>query len=131
MGDFSAETLKKMFSDVEGDPGMMDMMQTVMERFMSKEVLHEGLTELKGKFQEWLERKHSSLTPEEREKYELQLSSIEQVLHLYENNESAEDPSGAAQMQDLLKQMETVGTLPEELLQELGKEGGDMPCTIM
>jgi len=128
LGDFSEESLKQMFSDFEKNPEMMDVMETVMDKFMSKEVLRDGLSELRDKFSNWLKKKDGLLTAEDKNKYEQQLSSIERVLTLYDSD--CETGPGAAQTEELMKQMETVGTLPDELLQELGKSEG-APCTIM
>jgi hypothetical protein len=54
------------------------------------------------------------------------LTQINKVLEMYSSDESSVEVS----QEELLKQMETVGSLPEELLQELGKAGGS-PCTLL
>lgn len=62
--------------------------------------------------------------------YEAQLNSIHRVLAIYDANEN--DENTALEAEELMKQMEKVGTLPDEVLQEIAKPGAGMPpCTIM
>jgi len=125
-GDFSPDSFSKMFSDLESNPEMLDMMQNVMEKFMSKDVLEEGLVELQEKFVEWFEKNKANLSQEDQEKYSKQIESLDTVLKL----SSSDDPSADSQMQEMMKQFDTLGTLPEDLLTELGKDG-QTPCSIM
>ena len=46
---FGEESLMEMFKEIENNPELSDMMEGLMERFMSKEVLYEGLSELHTK----------------------------------------------------------------------------------
>jgi len=124
LGEFSPESLQGMLADLENNPEMMGILENVMDRFMSKEVLHEGLTELQVKFREWLDKNNARLSNEEKAKYNEQLVSINKVLELYA------DDSAEISQDLILKQMESVGSLPEELLQDLGKAGG-APCTLI
>ena len=70
-----------------------------------------------------------SLSDSERAQYLTQLGAIQKVLAVYDANEN--DASTASEAEELLRQMESVGTLPEEVLRQIGKTGADAPCTIM
>jgi len=126
---FGEESLMEMFKEIESNPELSDMMEGLMERFMSKEVLYEGLSELHTKFQEWMETKGDTLSESDRVQYQTQLDSIQRVLAVYDANENDENTSAEAEA--LLKQMESLGTLPDEVLESIGKPGGDAPCCIM
>lgn len=130
--DFGEENIMNMFKDLENNPEVQNMVESMMEKFMSKEVLYEGLTELQVKFQEWLNKKEKegNVSEEELTKYKLQIDAISRVLAIYDANEN--DENTTAEAEKLMKQMEIIGTLPEEVLAEIGKPGlGDAPCTIM
>merc|ERR1711879_21052 len=121
-----------MFKEIENNPELSSMMESMMDKFMSKEVLYEGLKELQTKFQEWLAKKkqEGTLTEELVVQYETQLDSIGRVLAIYDANEN--DESTAAEAEELMRQMEEVGTLPDEVLNEIAKPGlgdGAPPCS--
>mmetsp|Transcript_131736 Transcript_131736/g.196304 ORF Transcript_131736/g.196304 Transcript_131736/m.196304 type:complete len:287 (+) Transcript_131736:34-894(+) len=133
-GEFGEESIMDMFKEIENNPELSSMMESMMDKFMSKEVLYEGLKELQTKFQEWLAKKkqEGTLTEELVVQYETQLDSIGRVLAIYDANEN--DESTAAEAEELMRQMEEVGTLPDEVLNEIAKPGlgdGAPPCSIM
>lgn len=55
----------------------------------------------------------------------MQLESMNKVLELYSEN----DEAPAEDLDRLMQQMENIGSLPEELLKDVGK--GSEACSIM
>jgi hypothetical protein len=53
------ESFMEMFKEIENNPELSGIMETMMERFMSKEVLYEGLKELHDKVGDFQSTKYA------------------------------------------------------------------------
>ncbi|KAJ3291471.1 Peroxisome chaperone and import receptor [Borealophlyctis nickersoniae] len=117
------EAVEQMMKELEGLMGSGDFEGAfggIMEQLMSKELLHEPMRDLAGKYPEWLEANASKLSPEELDKYRQQHVVIKEIVAIYDAcpTEAASEED-SKKVVDLMQRMQDLGNPPEEILQEL------------
>mgnify|MGYP001810886026 CR=1 FL=1 len=88
--------------------------------FISKELLHAPLTELRNKYPAWLEKRvaEGGVTQEEKAQREAQYQCICKICEIYEKQQQGSELSGE-QLAELVKLIEMMGQPPQDLVQEL------------
>ena len=128
-GDESGDPAKqeeamKGFMDAmaQGQKGMQEMMDTMLQQLLSKDVLYEPMVEIAAMYPPWIKKNKKKLPDEEIVRYEAQLAKVRSIV------EEFEKPEGETQFQTvvtLLQEMQSFGQPPEEIMKELqAKKGG-------
>ena len=84
------------------------------------------------KYPAWLKKNRDSLSTEDANRYDTQLTIIHQIIAIYDNSPGQDaSPEDAKKVMDLVQEMEKCGSPPEAILKELapdlegaGAEGG-------
>lgn len=123
------DSILSMLKDIESNPELSNMMETMMEKFMSKEVLYEGLKELREAFVKWMKENEKNLPKDELAQRRIQLEAIDKALEIYDNDSELDQ----ADADRIMSQMESIGSLPDGVLEAVGKgpSGEQPPCSIM
>lgn len=123
-------------------PGLVSMMQGMMQNLLSKDLLYPALRDIVDKYPDWLADKRPSLADEEYERYNQQFGLMRQVCEEFE----AEQSSDAAEVKQarfervlsLMQKMQECGHPPKELVEigpDIGLDGRapGMPeqCAVM
>ena len=122
-----AQMMKELDQLGDGE-GFQQMIDTMMQELMSKELMFEPLKDLADKYPKWLEENKSELTTDQYAQYETQLAYCKQIIALYEQDE---DPAKRAdvlkQVSTLMQKMQDCGSPPEAILKDLapGLEFGE------
>ncbi|KAJ7279105.1 Pex19 protein family-domain-containing protein [Mycena rebaudengoi] len=106
-------------------------LENMMGELMSKEVLHEPLSELAEKFPPYLAAPPAPLAPEDRTRYEAQLARVRDILAVFDAPDYSDSDSKAREkVVALMSEMQSYGSPPSELmgplppgLGALGEEG--------
>ena len=128
-GDESGDPAKqeeamKGFMDAmaQGQKGMQEMMDTMLQQLLSKDVLYEPMVEIAAMYPPWIKNNKKKLPDEEIVRYEAQLAKVRSIV------EEVEKPEGETQFPTvvtLLQEMQSFGQPPEEIMKELqAKMGG-------
>lgn len=126
-GAFNEDFLKAMtdmnLESGEGELDFLPLMQGMMQNLLSKDVLYPALKDLQEKYPAWLEEKKSSLSAEELNRYNRQLSLVSEVCSEYED-ESSNDADDIKRKRferllALMQQMQECGQPPSELVGEM------------
>ena len=128
-GDESGDPAKqeeamKGFMDAmaQGQKGMQEMMDTMLQQLLSKDVLYEPMVEIAAMYPPWIKKNKKKLPDEEIVRYEAQLAKVKSIV------EEFEKPEGETQFQTvvtLLQEMQSFGQPPDEIMKELqAKKGG-------
>lgn len=131
----------------EGDgqvPDLANLLGSMMENLMSKDILYEPLKDMHKKFPEYLaSEKGKKLDGDLRSRYKEQQEIIGQVLAEFESpSYDVNDAATKKRISDLVTRMQDLGTPPEELLGEMpaefaglnsmmGQGGPDENCVVM
>ncbi|KAH7945014.1 hypothetical protein HPB49_004751 [Dermacentor silvarum] len=102
-------------------PGLVSMMQGMMQNLLSKDLLYPALRDIVDKYPDWLADKRPSLADEEYERYNRQFGLMRQVCEEFE----AELSSDAAEVKQarfervlsLMQKMQECGHPPKELVE--------------
>eukprot|EP01025_Chloroclados_australasicus_P002788 TRINITY_DN10635_c0_g1_i2.p1 TRINITY_DN10635_c0_g1~~TRINITY_DN10635_c0_g1_i2.p1 ORF type:complete len:278 (-),score=51.65 TRINITY_DN10635_c0_g1_i2:236-1036(-) len=137
-----ASFIESMTKVLEGGEEDSDaLMNSVMRQLLSKEVLYGPLKEVADQYPEWLAQHESSLTSEERSKYEKQLELIHQICSLLDEH----GDTHFEELTALLGQLQDLGQPPQEIVDKLspelqssgglpgfpsGADGGNPDCPI-
>lgn len=106
----------------ESVPQIFEMMQNLL----SKELLYPALKDLSPKFEEWLVKNGPNLTKEDKERYERQICMINDIIKVFDD-ESLSNQERFERNLDLMEQMQSLGSPPEELTVPEGMS----KCSIM
>jgi peroxin-19 len=112
----------KMFS--EGGPnesdeeGMYGILEKIMETLMSPEILRQPMEELRREYPTWLEENKGKVDADEYERIQKQYEYAEKICKVYE---SSSFPDCLPQLIDLMKDMQTYGSPPEEIVKKMTK----------
>lgn len=106
----------------ESVPQIFEMMQNLL----SKELLYPALKDLSPKFEEWLKKNGPTLGKEEKERYEKQICMINDIIGVFDD-ESLSNQERFERNLDLMEQMQSLGSPPEELTVPEGMS----KCSIM
>lgn len=94
----------------ESVPQIFDLMQNLL----SKELLYPALKDLAPKFEEWLEKNSLTLSKEDKRRYKKQIGKINEIIDVFDN-ESLDAQERFEKNLDLMEQMQSLGSPPEEL----------------
>ncbi|KAL4067800.1 Pex19 protein [Scleroderma yunnanense] len=102
--------------DPNAEKELTSMLEQMMGQLMSKEVLYEPLKELDEKFPSYLES-HSTLSSEDQERYQKQISCIKQLLEIFEAPAyNEEDEETKKKIMDIMSELQAHGSPPEEIM---------------
>lgn len=98
---------------------MHGLVDTVMQKLLSKEVLYEPMKQIGSRYPDWLKEHGPGLPAEELERYSRQHDYITRIVAIYEGL----DPEGDfPQLVDLLQQMQQCGQPPDEFIKDLAPD---------
>ncbi|TYI91321.1 hypothetical protein E1A91_D03G183600v1, partial [Gossypium mustelinum] len=117
--DAMMEDWFKQFEELAGSQDMESIVETVMQKLFSKEILHGPMKEIEERYPQWLDEHKTSLSKEEDERYSLQYELIKELNGVYEN-----DPRNFTWIVDLMQKMQECGQPPNDILQDLAPEFG-------
>jgi len=118
----SIESLLQGLSDLSGDgerseEEIQGILEAMMGQLMSKDVLYEPLKELHEKFPDYLAKHDSALSPEDRKRFEAQISCIERLLTEFEaKTYHDEDEKTREKIVQLMSELQAHGSPPEEIM---------------
>lgn len=122
-GGQANDELFKQFSaflqDTENDESMKGVLDSVVKDIISKDSLYEPMKTLRDAYPEWLEKNWESQTPEDLERYNLQLDKITEVCMLFEKEESKENKVSSDVIFEHLGKLQELGHPPEELMKKV------------
>ncbi|KAH7908723.1 Pex19-domain-containing protein [Hygrophoropsis aurantiaca] len=101
----------------QSEEGLQGMLEMMMTQLMSKDVLHEPLKELSDKFPGYLEKNATTLSAEDKTRYDAQIVCIRRLLDVFEaegfddNNEESRE-----KVVELMGELQTYGSPPEEIM---------------
>jgi peroxin-19 len=111
------ETIDKLLGSFEEQPGMQKVMEEMMSRLVSKEVLYEPMKLMKDKYPGWLEENRNRLSKEDYDRYGRQFECMRLICSAYESDI---DPS--QRVVTLMQEMQETGQPPVELLKEVAPD---------
>ncbi|MBA0762158.1 hypothetical protein Gotri_024700 [Gossypium trilobum] len=117
--DAMMEDWFKQFEELAGSQDMESIVETVMQKLFSEEILHGPMKEIEERYPQWLDEHKTSLSKEEHERYSLQYELIKELNGVYEN-----DPRNFTWIVDLMQRMQECGQPPNDILQDLAPEFG-------
>lgn len=125
-------------------PELTQMLSSMMEELMNKEVLYEPLKDMHSRFPAYFDSEAGKkLSEEEKSRYKKQEAIMGEIIGLFEAKDySDKDAAKKKRVGDLVAEMQELGSPPQELLGDmppelaglngmLGGEGGDDNCSIM
>jgi len=119
------ELLKKLVEDMDQNfPGVEQMMEGMMGKLMSKDVLYEPLKEMRDKYPEWLATNKGNISSEDYSKYIKQLEIVKKICLVFET-----DAENMQKVTELMQALQEIGQPPLELMKgiapdlELNDEG--------
>ncbi|KAG9311641.1 Pex19 protein [Chiua virens] len=100
----------------EGEEQLQGMLEMMMGQLMSKEVLHEPIKELNDKFPEYLSKNSSTISSQDKERFEAQISCIKRLLVEFEAPKYKDDDETRKKIVDLMGELQSYGSPPEEIM---------------
>ncbi|KAI1792262.1 Pex19-domain-containing protein [Ganoderma leucocontextum] len=142
-GDGLEDLISRISGDLdstESEDDLKGMLETMMSQLMSKDVLYEPLKELHDKFPGYLKDHASTLSAEDKTRYEAQSKIVAQIVATFEDSSfSDDDPQKSLKVVELMQEMQEHGSPPSEIMGplppgfDLGSDGlPKLPdgCTI-
>ncbi|KAJ2889511.1 hypothetical protein IWW38_004662, partial [Coemansia aciculifera] len=96
------------------------LVDDVISQLMSKDVLQQPLKELDREYPKYLEKNKSTLSNEDRERYQKQHEYVKQILAMFA--ETTDDAANDPRIVDLMQKMQDCGQPPNELLKILAPD---------
>ncbi|CAI0418137.1 unnamed protein product [Linum tenue] len=115
--DVAMEAWVKQFEELASTQDMESLVESMMQQLLSKEILHEPMKEIEGRYPIWLKDHESSLSRTEYERYSQQYELIKVLNQVYEN-----DPNNYTKITDLMQKMQECGQPPDEIVRELAPD---------
>lgn len=132
--DMLADLLKSLGTDStasgsgSGNPDDLSaMFLSMMQQLTSKEMLYEPMRDLHQKFPGWLAKNASSLSGEDKARYETQQQIVGEIVAKFEERGYSDEDSKAREfVWERMQKMQEQGAPPEELVENplLGAGGG-------
>ncbi|KAI0777428.1 Pex19-domain-containing protein [Trametes elegans] len=118
------EGLEDIFSRMAGDADSMEneeelqgLLENMMSQLMSKEVLYEPLKELHDKFPSYLKDNASTLSAEDKKRYDSQSKVVTQIVTIFEDpSYTDDDPQKGLRVVELMQEMQDYGSPPAEIM---------------
>lgn len=98
----------------ENDPDVNTIVELVMQKMLSKEMLYEPMKEICSKYPGWFENHACKLEPQEVERYKQQHHYIQQIIGVYER-----DPQNYRELMRLMQEVQSCGQPPQEIIDEV------------
>jgi len=108
----------------EDDPGMQAIVDLVMQKLLSKEMLYEPMKEICSKYPGWFEHHEATLQASDAERYRRQYDYIQQIIEMYER-----DPDNSAELMRLMQEVQSCGQPPQEIVDDVAP-GFDLSETL-
>ncbi|XP_054712864.1 peroxisomal biogenesis factor 19-like [Uloborus diversus] len=111
-------------SDTDEVPEFMPLMQNVMQKLMSKELLYPSLKEIVDKYPQWLTDNKPSLKEEEYETYTNQFQLMKKVCEEFEEDKDDNEESKKKSFETVLQLMQKIqgcGNPPKELVSDMNQ----------
>ncbi|CAL1352196.1 unnamed protein product [Linum trigynum] len=115
--DAMVEDWVKQFEELASGQDMASLVETMMQQLLSKEILHEPMKEIEGRYPTWLKDHESSLSKEDFERYSNQFELIKVLNEVYEN-----DPNNYTRITELMQKMQECGQPPDEIIREFAPD---------
>ncbi|CAL1401516.1 unnamed protein product [Linum trigynum] len=115
--DVAMEDWVKQFEELASNQDMESLVESMMQQLLSKEILHEPMKEIEGRYPTWLKDHETSLSTTEYERYSQQYELIKVLNQVYEN-----DPNNYTKITDLMQKMQECGQPPDEIVRELAPD---------
>ncbi|KAI0764748.1 Pex19 protein family-domain-containing protein [Fomes fomentarius] len=101
----------------ESEEELKGMLETMMSQLMSKDVLYEPLKELHDKFPSYLEDHASTLSTEDKTRYDKQSKVVAQIVATFEDSSyTDDDPQKGLKIVELMQEMQEHGSPPAEIM---------------
>ncbi|KAH0834907.1 Pex19 protein family-domain-containing protein [Lanmaoa asiatica] len=101
----------------EGEEQLQGLLETMMTQLMSKDVLYEPLKELYDKFPGYLAENSSTISAEDKKRFEAQISCIKRLMDEFDaNTYRDEDEKAREKIVDLMGELQTHGSPPEKIM---------------
>jgi peroxin-19 len=104
----------------DDEEGMYNMLEKIMESLMSPEILKQPMEELRREYPIWLAENRGKVDPNEYERVEKQYEYAEKICKVYETSTF---PACLPQLIDLMKDMQTYGSPPDDIVKRMTKDG--------
>ncbi|CAA6663300.1 unnamed protein product [Spirodela intermedia] len=101
------EDFVKQFEEIAGTQDMDSLVETMMQQLLSKEILHEPMKEIAGRYPKWLEEHSKELCPVDYDRYHNQYQFILKLNEVYEN-----EPENFTKIIELMQKMQECGQPP-------------------
>ncbi|KAI0711758.1 Pex19 protein family-domain-containing protein [Earliella scabrosa] len=116
--------LDDIFSRLQGDldsteseEELKGILETMMSQLMSKDVLYEPLKELHDKFPSYLEDNASTLSADDKTRYQSQYKVVKQIVATFEDpSYTDDDPQKGLKVVELMQEMQEYGSPPAEIM---------------
>ena len=103
----------------QGQKGMQEMMDTMLQQLLSKDVLYEPMVEIAAMYPPWIKKNKKKLPDEEIVRYEAQLAKVKSIIEEFEKPEGeVEFQSIVTLLQEMQKEIEAEGEKEEEAFEK-------------
>jgi peroxin-19 len=106
--------------DGDDDASLMPFMASMMETFLSKDMMYPPVKEMVEKYPKYLSDNRDKLDAQTLKRYEKQMDILRQIRDEYENEVDVDDQDASMKRFDnitnLMQQMQQCGYPPEELI---------------
>eukprot|EP01119_Soliformovum_irregulare_P019881 TRINITY_DN6384_c0_g1_i1.p1 TRINITY_DN6384_c0_g1~~TRINITY_DN6384_c0_g1_i1.p1 ORF type:complete len:213 (+),score=78.49 TRINITY_DN6384_c0_g1_i1:57-641(+) len=113
--DMDDETFAKMEQDFEDKPELQQAMSDLLEKFVAKDMLYDPMKEMQDKYPEWLKENRGKIPQEEYDRFQKHFECISRICKVYESESHT-----SAEILPLFKELETLGTPPAKLMEDMG-----------
>ena len=104
----------------EGNEEIKNEFETMMKQMISKEALYQPMSDMKAAYPKFLEENAEKLSPEELERYNKQLDTVEEIVKCFDENGKQED------VIELINKLQDLGNPPPEIVAQVTPEVPNM-----
>ena len=123
--DGAAGRAEAVFNDKGLQGGESAMVAALLGPLVSKEALYGPLSQMRDRYPQWLEGQKDKLSPEEYRQREEQLRILRKVCEIYEEENCNE------RLGEIIVLVESMGQMPEELVDATSGSGQPGDCCVM
>lgn len=122
--DFLQNFLKSFDKAVGSDGNFEKSLTSLMTSMLSNDLICEPLQQLADKLEPWL-KNHKSLSSSDRERYEAQLRTYQQILQIYRGSPDPLPDSARDEVQKLFSELHGLGEPPEEVMKQISPKDAE------
>ncbi|KAG0697528.1 Pex19 protein [Suillus ampliporus] len=101
----------------ESEEELQGVLEAMMGQLMGKDVLYEPLKELSDKFPDYLKTHATTMSPEDKKRYDAQIICMKQLLEIFESEGYTDDDDKTrTKIVDLMGELQKHGSPPEEIM---------------